>query len=171
MNIEKLINELSLELKIKSMEDVMKRQSIKLNQFLKELIISILNNYQYTHRYISFEEDGELYFEIDKELFGRAITNLITNALIHSGSKATVKVTLKRTSEGHGEICIIDDGKGISKKILKKLFVRYYRGENTEGVKGTGLGMSIAKNIIEAHGGIINVDSEEGIGTTIIISI
>ena len=168
-NIEYLINDLSLELKIKSMEDVLKKQEVKLNSFLKELVISILNNYQYAHRDISFEEDGEVYFEIDKELFGRAITNLVTNALKHSGKKANVKVTLEKISEGHGRISVIDDGKGISKKMLEKLFVRYYRGESTEEVEGTGLGMSIAKNVIEAHGGRIQVFSEEGKGTTITI--
>ncbi|KAF0092425.1 MAG: yvrG [Fusobacteria bacterium] len=170
-NIENLISDLSLELKIKSTEDIIKKESIKLNLFLKELVISILNNYQYAHRDISFEDDGELYFQIDKELFGRAITNLITNALKHSGPKAIVKVSIKKTSEGHGRICIIDDGKGISRKMLEKLFIRYYRGESTEGVEGTGLGMPIAKNIIEAHGGKITVSSEEGKGTTIIIDL
>lgn len=168
-NIEHLINDLSLELKIKSMEDVLKKQEVKLNSFLKELVISILNNYQYAHRDISFEEDGEVYFEIDKELFGRAITNLVTNALKHSGKKAQVKVILEKISEGHGRISVIDDGKGISKNMLDKLFVRYYRGESTEEVEGTGLGMSIAKNVIEAHGGRITVESEEGKGTTITI--
>ncbi len=170
-NIENLISDLSLELKIKSVEDVLKKQNVKLNTFLKDLIISILNNYQYAHRDISFEEKGELYFETDKELFGRAITNLITNALKHSGTKTKVKVTLEKTMEGHGRICIIDDGKGISKNKLEKLFIRYYRCNFTEKIEGTGLGMSIAKNVIEAHGGRIIVDSEEGKGTTVTINI
>lgn len=170
-NLEKLISNLSLELKIKSMEDALKKETIELNLFLKGLIISILNNYQYAHRDVNFEEGGELYFDIDKELFGRAITNLITNALKHSGSKAIVKVTLEKTSEEHGRICIIDEGKGISKCILGKLFIRYYRGDCTEEIEGTGLGMPIAKNIIEAHGGRISVSSEEGKGTTITIDI
>lgn len=168
-NLEKLISNLSLELRIKSMEDALKKETIKLNLFLKDLIISILNNCQYAHRDISFKEMGELYFDIDKELFGRAITNLITNAFKHSGPKAIVKVTLEKISEGHGRICIIDEGKGISKCMLGKLFIRYYRGECTEETEGTGLGMPIAKNIIEAHGGRISVSSEEGKGTTITI--
>lgn len=170
-NIENLICDLSLELKIKSMEDVLKKQTIKLNSFIKDLIIYILNNYQYAHRDISFEEKGELFFDIDGELFGRAITNLITNALKHSGEKAKVKVILEKTSAGHGKIKIIDNGKGISNCMLEKLFVRYFRGENIEEIDGTGLGMSIAKNVIEAHGGRIFVDSEEGKGTIITIVI
>lgn len=168
-NIEHLINDLSLEIKIKSMEDLLNKQVVKLNNFLKELVISTLNNYQYSDRDISFEEKGEVYLEIDKELFGRAITNLITNALKHSGEKAEVKVVLEKSEEGRGIIKIVDNGKGISRKILDKLFVRYYRGESTEEVEGTGLGMSIAKNVIEAHGGKIKVDSEIDKGTTITI--
>lgn len=169
--LEKLISDLSLELKIKSMEDVLKKQTIKLNLFLKDLIISILNNYQYSHSDITFEEDGDLFFDIDKELFGRAITNLVTNALKYSGDKNSIRVILARTSEGHGRISIIDQGKGMPNCMLGKLFIRYYRGENTAGVEGTGLGMPIAKTIIEAHGGRISVSSTEGKGTTITIDI
>lgn len=169
--IENLISDLSLEQKIKSMEDVLKKQKTNLNIFLKNQIILILNNCQYANRDISFEEAGELFFDIDRELFARALTNLITNALKHSGDKAKVKVTLERISEGHGKICIVDEGKGISRKILEKIFIRYYRGEDAVEFEGTGLGMSIAKNIIEAHGGEITVDSIVGKGTNVTIDL
>lgn len=170
-NIENLINDLSLEIKIKSMEEVLKKDHVKLNIFLKDLVISILNNYQYSHRDISFEEDGDVFFDIDKELFGRAVTNLVTNALKHSGKEAKVRVVMTKISSEHCRISIIDNGKGISKRMIDKLFVRYYRGESTDEVEGTGLGMSIAKNIVEAHGGIIKVESEIGRGTKITIEL
>lgn len=165
--IENLISDLSLELKIKSMEEVLKLEKTNMNIFIKEQIILILNNCQYANRDISYEEIGELYYDLDKELFARALTNLLTNALKHSGEKARVKVILERISEGHGKISITDEGKGISSKVLERIFVRYYRGEDAVEFEGTGLGMSIAKSIIEAHGGKIRVDSIEGKGTTV----
>lgn len=167
--IENLISDLSLELKIKSMEEVLKKEKTNLNTFIKNQIILILNNCQYANRDISYEEKDELFYYLDKELFARALTNLITNALKHSGDKAKVKVTLEKISEGHGKICITDEGKGISDKMLDKIFIRYYRGEDAVEFEGTGLGMSIAKSIIEAHGGKITVDSIEGKGTTVTI--
>lgn len=169
--IENLINDLSLELKVKSMEEVLKIEETNLNIFIKEQIILILNNCQYANRDISYEEKGELYYSLDKELFARALTNLITNALKHSGDKADVKVILERISDGHGKILITDYGKGISGNVLDRIFFRYYRGEDTVENEGTGLGMSIAKSIIEAHGGRIRVDSIEGKGTTVTIDL
>lgn len=170
-NIENMISDLSLELKIKSVEDVLKKQKVKLNSFLKDLIILILNNCQYASRDVTFEDDGEYYLEIDKDLFARAITNLITNALKHSADKTIVSVTLKKLPNNQIRISIIDNGKGIAKDTLDKLFIRYYIGEDTKEGVGTGLGMSIAKNIIEAHGGKITVLSKENQGTTIKIDI
>lgn len=167
--IENLISDLSLELKIKSMEEVLKLEKINMNIFIKEQIILILNNCQYANRDISYEEKDELFYYLDKELFARALTNLITNALKHSGDKAKVKVTLEKISEGNGKISITDEGKGISSEILDRIFVRYYRGEDAVRYEGTGLGMSIAKSIIEAHGGNIRVESIEGKGTTVTI--
>ena len=68
-------------------------------------------------------------------------------------------------------ITIKDNGNGISKIDLENLFNRYYRGKNTDNHKGTGLGMSIAKEVIELHGGSINVSSELGKGTEILIAL
>ncbi|MFE7152310.1 sensor histidine kinase, partial [Heyndrickxia sporothermodurans] len=62
---------------------------------------------------------------------------------------------------------IKDNGKGISEEDLGNLFNRYYRGTNTKDHKGSGLGMSIAKEVIEAHNGQITVQSKLNSGTTI----
>ncbi|MGO1760264.1 MAG: sensor histidine kinase, partial [Mammaliicoccus vitulinus] len=68
-------------------------------------------------------------------------------------------------------IDIKDDGRGMSDEELDKLFNRYYRGTNTKDYKGSGLGMSIAKEVIEAHDGEIEVISELGKGTHIKIKL
>ena len=65
-------------------------------------------------------------------------------------------------------IYIRDNGKGIKKEDLEKIFDRYYRGTNTGEVhKGSGLGMAIAKEIVNAHDGDISVSSEVGVGTVV----
>lgn len=65
---------------------------------------------------------------------------------------------------------IADNGKGMTEEETGQLFDRYYRGTNTEeNSGGTGLGMAIAKQIIEVHGGKIAVESEMGKGTRIVI--
>ena len=71
------------------------------------------------------------------------------------------------------EISISDNGMGISKRDLPYIFDRFYRGEvkKTEGIKGSGIGLTIVKRIIEAHGGSISVESEEGAGTKFLIKL
>ena len=91
----------------------------------------------------------------------RSITNLIFNALIHNQKNTEVFVDIQKRDKIYIEI--IDNGKGISEEDLGKLFNRYYRGTNTADHKGSGLGMSIAKEVIEAHCGSIAVESKLGI--------
>ncbi len=76
-----------------------------------------------------------------------------------------IEVEVEKKDRIH--IFIIDNGKGI-KEELKFIFERYYRVTNTgKRHKGSGLGMAIAKDIVEAHGGIINIESKFGVGTKV----
>jgi len=99
----------------------------------------------------------------------RCISNLIFNALIHNKEGTEVVVDIR--NQDRINIEIKDNGKGINEEDLRKLFNRYYRGTNTESHKGSGLGMSIAKEVVEAHGGNIFVESELGKGTSIKIEL
>jgi signal transduction histidine kinase len=93
---------------------------------------------------------------------------LITNALVHNNSDTEISVSI--TVSDHIKISIQDNGCGMKKEELDNLFVRYYRGENTTAKpEGSGLGMAIAKQIIELHGGSILAESAPGSGTCITI--
>ncbi|RKJ08948.1 ATP-binding protein, partial [Butyricicoccus sp. 1XD8-22] len=62
---------------------------------------------------------------------------------------------------------IEDNGKGIPADDLEQIFERYYRGTNTGNIRGTGLGMAISRDIIEAHGGKVSLTSKIDLGTTV----
>ena len=90
------------------------------------------------------------------------------NALIHTPVDTEVHVSIK-TKDGI-YIIIQDNGGGMKKEYLEHLFVRYYRGEKmTVKPEGSGLGMTIAKQIVELHEGSIRAESEPGFGTYIIL--
>lgn len=96
----------------------------------------------------------------------RAFTNLIYNSIVHNDEDTEIIITMDRKDKIY--IQIEDSGKGISKEDLDNLFEKYYRGTNTgESHKGSGLGMAIAKQIIEVHNGEIEVESTLGVGTKI----
>jgi two-component system phosphate regulon sensor histidine kinase PhoR len=103
-----------------------------------------------------------------------AIDNLIANALKYSKQNKIVKITATKASTKkhfYVRLSISDVGTGIPSDELPHIFDPFYRGRNaTEGqVKGSGLGLSIAKHIVESHGGSIFVESSPGKGSTFTI--
>lgn len=95
------------------------------------------------------------------------MTNLVENALKYSGEQSRVIVTVKETTE-EGLLEVADNGVGISEEGLQVIFDRFHQvdSSSTRKVGGFGLGLFIVKQLVDAHGGDINVTSSEGVGTT-----
>ena len=92
---------------------------------------------------------------------------LLDNAIKYSPAGSTVKVFSKK-SDSYIPVCVQDQGMGIEQKDLKHIFDRFYRADSTrsaENVSGYGLGLSIAKGIVDMHNGTISVTSELKKGT------
>jgi two-component system sensor histidine kinase KdpD len=94
----------------------------------------------------------------------KAFFNLIDNALKYSAGDSAVEIdaTFDQTK---ARIKIQDHGCGIAQEDLKRIFEKFYRAQQPQNVSGTGLGLCIAKGIIEAHGGTVSVESEPGRGS------
>jgi two-component system phosphate regulon sensor histidine kinase PhoR len=105
----------------------------------------------------------------DKEKIRQVLSNLIDNSIKYGKFNGSVVASIYNTDGRNILIEISDDGMGISEKHLDRIFERFFR--TTEGrerdVTGSGLGLSICKHIIEAHGHSIHVRSKENVGTTI----
>ena len=95
----------------------------------------------------------------DAELIGLTIRQLLTNALKYTNPESPI-IVRARAEETVVTISVKDLGPGISPKDQKRIFEKYYRVENnTDRIPGTGMGLAIARNIVEAHGGKIWVES------------
>lgn len=90
------------------------------------------------------------------------IANLAGNALKHTGSGGRIELGAE-ASNGHIAVRVSDTGEGIAPDVLPHIFERFYKGQSSSG---SGLGLTIARNLVEAHGGTIAVASEPGRGTT-----
>lgn len=101
---------------------------------------------------------------IDAVLIERVLWNLIENAIKYSPTATPVEVSVKR-SDDHIVIDVCDRGPGIDQSRQEQLFELFQRGQSESGVPGVGLGLSIAKTIVEAHGGRISVRNREGGGS------
>jgi len=104
----------------------------------------------------------------DEEKLVRAIGNLITNAINYNVAHGEVKISTAVTDDGY-EVVIQDTGIGIAEQDLPHIFERFYRADQARSTRtgGTGLGLTMSKQIIEAHGGSIRVSSVLGKGTTV----
>jgi len=114
---------------------------------------------------ISTEKNLMVY--VDKDAMLQVLNNLFDNAFKYSGNEK--RIIVKSMKEDFFiKVSIKDFGFGISENELPKIFTRFYRGGEvlTRSIKGTGIGLTIVKQIIEEHSGRIAVNSEIGKGTT-----
>ncbi|KJZ83786.1 MULTISPECIES: HAMP domain-containing sensor histidine kinase [unclassified Clostridium] len=169
--IRELVDELNLSTRLKNNALSLNKQNTNLVALLRNVVIDILNDSRYENRNIEFNSNIDVIEkEVDVMLLKRALTNLIFNAVVHNNESVEVKVEIKKIDKIN--ISIKDNGNGINTKDLKHIFDRYYRGTNTgEAHKGSGLGMAISKEIINNHGGEIQINSKLGCGTEILITL
>lgn len=166
-NVENIVENLNFTYQLKNGMLPISRREGNIVRLLKEVIINILNHPKYEERNIVFDcTEDRINFNFDNTLLSRAFTNLLYNSVIHNASDTIIKVSIKEKDGIY--ISIEDNGRGMTEEDVKKLFERYYRGTNSSvNVKGSGLGMAIAKQIIETHDGKINVESKLNVGTSI----
>ena len=99
-------------------------------------------------------------------LLEQAVTNLVNNAIRYSRPDTSVQISAEATAQGV-VIRVRDQGAGISKEHLPRLFERFYRVDKARSreMGGTGLGLSIVKHIMQVHRGHVEVESELGKGS------
>jgi two-component system OmpR family sensor kinase len=102
----------------------------------------------------------------DETRLRQVVANLVSNALIHTGPEAMVWVSVER-SEGVGVLTVTDDGQGMPAEQAARAFDRFWRANPSQGRHGAGLGLSIVRGIVEAHGGSVVLESAPGEGTKV----
>jgi two-component system phosphate regulon sensor histidine kinase PhoR len=110
--------------------------------------------------------------ECDPGLIARAISNLLSNGVKYNRPGGEVTVTIARADAGV-RLAVADTGTGIAPEDFPNLFTRFYRAPEVRQRKimGTGLGLTIAKRIVELHGGEITFTSELGAGSTFLVTL
>lgn len=109
------------------------------------------------------------YYLHDKKWMEEAISNIIKNAIEHTENNGIIDIKLEETPLSIG-ISIKDNGEGIRKDEIRKIFNRFYKGENSLNPTSIGIGLSLSRKIIEAHNGTITVESQINKGTTFYIT-
>lgn len=119
----------------------------------------------------SYHGDENLCIQADKEALVEILVNLLDNAIKYSVETKKIEV-FARSQNGLGSITVKDNGIGISKKDQKHIFEKFYRVSSGDLAKsrGTGLGLTLVKELTERQGGRVSVKSEPGIGSSFTVS-
>jgi signal transduction histidine kinase len=143
---------------------------------LRDLVRNTLDSYRY-----QIEQQGFTYEEkidevpplrVDREAMARSLLNLVNNALKYSQDRKYIGVKLYREN-GSVKLAVIDHGIGIPHPEQHKIFEKFYRVGDplVHNTKGSGLGLSLVRHIVQAHGGEVLVDSAPGEGSKFTIAL
>ncbi|MDW7613695.1 cell wall metabolism sensor histidine kinase WalK [Peribacillus simplex] len=168
----RLVNDLLQLSKMDSKDYRLKTGWVNFNKFYDHII----DRFEMTKNDdITFKRDlpKEAYFvDIDEDKITQVLYNVISNSLKYSpeGGQVTFRV---RVSDGFIVVSITDQGVGIPKNVIDKIFDRFYRVDKarSRNLGGTGLGLAIAKEMVVAHGGKIWAESVDGKGTTVFFTL
>ncbi len=143
-------------------------EMIDMGPLLEELISTIQQQVRHEGFTVQIKIDSPLpSIQADRAAINQAVTNLIDNAIKYSaGAK---KIYVRAFTENQDLVIAVQDfGVGIKPEEIEKVFERFYRGgdELTRTVKGSGLGLTLVKQIVQAHHGSVHVESEPGRGST-----
>jgi signal transduction histidine kinase len=151
-------NVLSLS-KVENQTIVADKQTYELGEQIRRCILMLQNNWE--HRDIRFElELNDIMVNANEEMMSQVWLNLIDNAVKFSRDQGRVVVTLNEIA-GNAVATVRDYGAGIAEKDLPHIFDKYYQSDVSRAIPGNGLGLTLAKRIVELHGGSIACASKE----------
>jgi two-component system heavy metal sensor histidine kinase CusS len=118
------------------------------------------------HVVITCEGKGEIH--ADPLLFGRALSNLVDNAVHFTPDGGAIRISIE-VHDAQSEISVSDTGCGIAAEHLPRVFDRFYRADSSRSSHGAGLGLALVKSITDLHGGSATLNSEVNRGTTVVL--
>lgn len=168
----RLVNDLLQLSKMDSKDYHLKKDWVNFSNFFNHIIDRFEMGKE---GHITFKRDipkKAIFVDIDEDKITQVLYNTISNAMKYSPEGGQLTFCLKEL-EGFIEVSIQDEGVGIPKDKLEKIFERFYRVDKarTRNLGGTGLGLAIAKEMVVAHEGNIWAESTEGKGTTIFFTL
>lgn len=142
-------------------------EKIEVKRFLNEIIKNLEIPIEIKNQNVIVEGREDSYFKGDYKWQQEAITNILKNCVEHNKDGGNIFIKYEENNL-YTRISIKDEGEGIAKEDIKHVFERFYKGKNSSE-NSVGIGLALAKSIIEKNNGIVTCRSEEGKGTEFII--
>ncbi len=177
LDMEKLLDELLTTSRLELGQIQLNKEIININDFMgdcAEEVSQQLEKQNFDFIYNNPNSEEKILVSLDTDRFMRVINNIISNSVRYSDKSRRGRVEIELQSYAKSVIIsIADNGIGVSGENLGKIFDTFYRADQarTRVREGSGLGLSVCKQIVELHGGHIWATSQQGEGLTILISL
>jgi len=166
-----LVNDVLDLAKIETWKYELDLKEIIVSRAIKDVVslLSVLTSKNNIKISCDFEGNDDLTVMVDLRSFRQALINIITNAIKYNQENGEVKIFIRK-KDNICQISITDEGEGIAKENFEKIFEPFERVSNRTNIEGSGVGLSITKNLIEIMDGKLTVESKPGVGSTFTIS-
>ncbi|ATP42294.1 cell wall metabolism sensor histidine kinase WalK [Solibacillus sp. R5-41] len=168
----RLVNDLLQLSKMDSQEYELSFEFVEFNKFFTHIIDRFEMSKSKNVEFLRLLPETSYFVDIDRDKLTQVMDNIISNSLKYSPDGGNIRFGFT-VHENMLRVMISDDGMGIPKENVGRIFDRFYRVDRARArsMGGTGLGLAIAREMIEAHGGKIWAESEEEVGTTIFFTL
>jgi signal transduction histidine kinase len=165
-----LLNEVLLIGSIEAQQLRCQPTVIDLEKFCHELIESLQLSFSSQHPIQVICVGNCSQVKVDQTLLQQILSNLLSNAMKYSPNWQPIQLKV-HSQDKQVLLQVQDQGIGIPADSLDHVFDAFYRCDNVDRIKGTGLGLAVVKKCVEAHQGEIQVSSQEGVGTTFTVTL
>lgn len=164
-----LTSDILLLSRLEHQETGIHREWFCLDEQLRECILSLEEQWTQKRLEMEVDLDGADYCG-SRDLLSHVWVNIIGNAVKFAPEDGVVRVLLRREAEAL-RVQVADNGAGMSAEVQRRMFEKFYQGDASRSSQGNGLGLSLAKRIVDLHGGRIDVSSAEGRGTAFTVTL
>ncbi len=142
----------------------LRRERVNLTELVRQAVELYEDAAEEARVTVENRASGDLWIDVDRVRMRQVIANLLDNAVKYTPPGGLVTLDAER-SDGEVRLSVRDTGTGIPQDELPRIWERLYRGDKSRSERGLGLGLSLVKAIVEAHGGRVDVESEPGVGS------
>lgn len=163
--IQNLINDLNIFARLTNGNLILKQEIVYIIPFFKDIVIQIINQEIWHDFNFEFTSDQSLYNKkmyVEKSLISRIIHNLIYNSVLHNLSGCDIQIILKSLPNNKFSITVLDNGIGASSDRLKNINKIEEFHFDISGVRRSGIGLKITKQIVDLHNGDMSISSQQG---------
>jgi two-component system phosphate regulon sensor histidine kinase PhoR len=161
--LEKIVEDLLILSKIESKEFQLRMESLSISDLIGDVLDFLKEPLNKRKISVSVGEiPPTLLVYGDRQYLEQVLINILDNAIKYGRDRGNIKISVNENPDGEIQVSVEDDGTGIPKEDLPRIFERFYRVDKgrSKELGGTGLGLSIVKHIVQAHGGSVWAESE-----------